>query len=348
MADAALDVARRGAGRGRPGRRGRHHQPAGLDRRVGPGHGRAGRPRPRLAGPAHGRRLPGLAGRGPALRAQRVGHQGRPPARRGRPRSPAATCASARSTSWIAWHLTGGAAARHRPVQRRGHRAVHAATAPTGTTGCSTRCASPGDRLPRIVDSSGIVGTGHRPRRRAADRRPRRRPAGVAGRPGLRAARDWPRSPSAPAACSTCASGPSGPAFARQGEHGTFPIVAWRQAAATDVGRRGDHAGRRHATSSGCATTSASSTAPSSPTRSPPRARRPTAWSTCRRCSGWAPPAGTTAPAARCSASPGAPGRPQLVRAVLEGVAQRGADLVEAAEADTGLSHRRACGSTAA
>ena len=31
-------------------------------------------------------------------------------------------------------------------------------------------------------------------------------------------------------------------------------------------------------------------------------------------------------------------GRPELVRAVLEGVAQRGADLVEAAEADSGLA----------
>ena len=31
-------------------------------------------------------------------------------------------------------------------------------------------------------------------------------------------------------------------------------------------------------------------------------------------------------------------GRPELVRAVLEGIAQRGADLVEAAEADTGLT----------
>src|SRR3954453_12419781 len=31
-------------------------------------------------------------------------------------------------------------------------------------------------------------------------------------------------------------------------------------------------------------------------------------------------------------------GRPQIVRAVLEGVAERGADLVDAAEADTGLS----------
>jgi len=33
-------------------------------------------------------------------------------------------------------------------------------------------------------------------------------------------------------------------------------------------------------------------------------------------------------------------GRPQVVRAVLEGIAQRGADLVEAAEADTGLPIR--------
>ena len=40
-------------------------------------------------------------------------------------------------------------------------------------------------------------------------------------------------------------------------------------------------------------------------------------------------------------------GRPQIVRAVLEGVAQRGADLVEAAEADTGLA-LAGCASTAA
>ncbi len=31
-------------------------------------------------------------------------------------------------------------------------------------------------------------------------------------------------------------------------------------------------------------------------------------------------------------------GRPEMVRAVLDGIAQRGADLLEAAEADTGLS----------
>ena len=95
---AALDVARRGAGRGRPGRRGRHRQPAGVDDRVGPRHRRAGRPGARLAGPAHDRHLPRAPGRRARRRAQRVGHQGRPPARRGRPRPRRATCASAPST----------------------------------------------------------------------------------------------------------------------------------------------------------------------------------------------------------------------------------------------------------
>ncbi len=47
------------------------------------------------------------------------------------------------------------------------------------------------------------------------------------------------------------------------------------------------------------------------------------------------------------SASPAARRRAHVVRAVLEGVAQRGADLVEAAEADTGLTDRDACASTA-
>ena len=40
-------------------------------------------------------------------------------------------------------------------------------------------------------------------------------------------------------------------------------------------------------------------------------------------------------------------GRPEIVRAVLEGVAHRGADLLEAAEADTGHADRDRCGSTA-
>ena len=55
------------------------------------------------------------------------------------------------------------------------------------------------------------------------------------------------------------------------------------------------------------------------------------------RCSGWARRCGTSGPGAPSSASPGAPAGPRLVRAVLEGVAHRGADLLEAAEADSGL-----------
>ena len=87
LAEAALDVARAAAGRRRAGGRGGGHEPAGVDHRLGPRHRRAGRPRPRVAGPADGRRLPRLAGRGAAVRPERVGDQGRPPARRGRSRS---------------------------------------------------------------------------------------------------------------------------------------------------------------------------------------------------------------------------------------------------------------------
>ena len=39
--------------------------------------------------------------------------------------------------------------------------------------------------------------------------------------------------------------------------------------------------------------------------------------------------------------------RAHVVRAVLEGIAHRGADLVEAAEAESGRTHRRGCASTA-
>jgi len=49
-------------------------------------------------------------------------------------------------------------------------------------------------------------------------------------------------------------------------------------------------------------------------------------------------PAWISAPGVPCSDWPEAPSGPNLVRAVLEGVAQRGADLVDAAQADTGLS----------
>ena len=74
--------------------------------------------------------------------------------------------------------------------------------------------------------------------------------------------------------------------------------------------------------------------------------RTPTASCSCPRCSGIGTPAwdygarGTLLGLTRGS------GRPQVVRAVLEGVAHRGADLVDAAEAD-GHRPSTSCGSTA-
>ena len=181
--------------------------------------------------------------------------------------------------------------------------------------------------LPTVVDSTGVFGE--------ATALPGAPPiAALVGdqqaqprRPGLRAARGWRRSRSAPAGCSTCAPGRRAPASARRSAHGTFPIVAWSRggertwgaeaimlSAGTNVDWLRDDLGiidSRGATA----------------TTSPRSASTPTAWCTCPRCSASARRTGTTAPAARCSASPAAAGRPQVVRAVLEGVAHRGADL---------------------
>ena len=195
----------RGAGRGRPGRRRRHRQPAGVDDRVGPRDRRAGRAGARLAGPAHDRHLPRAPGRRAPRRAERVGHQGRPPARRGRPRPHARPVRRHRRHVARVAPLR-GRAPRHRRHQRRRHRRCSAATAATGTTGCSTRSASRGVAAHGRRLAAACVGPATALDGRAADRRARRRPAGVADRPGLRAARRWPRSPSAPAACSTSTS----------------------------------------------------------------------------------------------------------------------------------------------
>ena len=64
----------------------------------------------------------------------------------------------------------------------------------------------------------------------------------------------------------------------------------------------------------------------------------PTASCTCPPSSGSAHPAGTTAPGAPCSASPVAASARRSSGPCSKGVAQRGADLVESAEADTGLA----------
>ena len=66
--------------------------------------------------------------------------------------------------------------------------------------------------------------------------------------------------------------------------------------------------------------------------------RRPTASSTCPALLGLGTPQWDYGARGTLLGLTRGAGRPQVVRAVLEGVAQRGADLVEAAEADAGLT----------
>lgn len=127
------------------------------------------------------------------------------------------------------------------------------------------------------------------------------------------------------------------PRFERQGEGGCFPIVAWRRGGTTTWGveavmlsagtnvewLRDDldiiaTAAESHEVASRCETTDGVVYVPALLGLGTPR------WDYGAR--------GTLLGLTRGSE------RPQIVRAVLEGVAQRGADLVDAAEADTGLT----------
>jgi glycerol kinase len=131
--------------------------------------------------------------------------------------------------------------------------------------------------------------------------------------------------------------GPTAPASAQRHPHGTFPIVAWSRggrltwgaeavmlSAGTniewlveDLGVLAD-AAESHTVASACKDTGGVVYVPALLGLGTPR------WDFGAR--------GTLLGLTRGT------GRPELVRAVLEGVAQRGADLVDAAEADTGLT----------
>jgi len=127
------------------------------------------------------------------------------------------------------------------------------------------------------------------------------------------------------------------PAFARRGHAGTYPIVAWRRHATTTWGveavmlsagtcvewLRDDlgviaSASESDAVAAACADTGDVWFVPALLGLGTP------VWDFGAR--------GTFVGITRGS------GRPEMVRAVLEGIAHRGADLVEAAEADTGLA----------
>jgi glycerol kinase len=127
------------------------------------------------------------------------------------------------------------------------------------------------------------------------------------------------------------------PRFERQGDGGCFPIVAWRRDGVTAWGVEAimlsagtnvewlrddlgiiDTAADSHEVASRCETADGVVYVPALLGLGTPR------WDYGAR--------GTLLGLTRGSE------RPQIVRAVLEGVAQRGADLVDAAEADTGLT----------
>jgi len=131
--------------------------------------------------------------------------------------------------------------------------------------------------------------------------------------------------------------GPKRPAFPARGQAGTFPIVAWARdgkltwgveaimlAAGTNVEWLRDDLGliataaESHDAAARCETTEGVVYVPALLGLGTPH------WDYGAR--------GTLLGITRGT------GRPQVVRAVLEGVAHRGADLLEAAEADTGLS----------
>jgi len=188
--------------------------------------------------------------------------------------------------------------------------------------------------LPRIVDSSGVIGhatalAGEPPI------------AGVAGdQQASLLGQGCTRPGQAKATFGTGAMldltlGPR-PAFAIRGDAGTFPVVAWRLdgeitwgieaimlAAGTNVEWMRDDLGvvtsaaASHEVASRCAHTGGVVFVPALVGLGTP------AWDYGARGA----LLGVTL----------ATGRPEVVRAVLEGVAQRGADLVEAAEADSGL-----------
>ncbi len=215
-------------GRGRAGGRRRRRQPAGLDGRVGPRDRRARRSRARLAGPAHRRRLPGLAGRGPAAGTEPVGHQDRQHLLDGADPDRARDLCVGTVDSWIVWHLTG----------RR-------TTSPTSPTPRSPGCSPPTPRgwdhdvLDRLrIPVAALPPTRRLHRARSAPPPPCTAHPRVCGIAGDQQASLVGQGCVAPGPAKITFGtggmldlvvGPDRPGFASRGPAGTFPIVAWRR-----------------------------------------------------------------------------------------------------------------------
>jgi glycerol kinase len=237
--------------------------------------------------------------------------------------------------TWIAWHLSGG----RLHVTDASNAAVTGLVVTSGSDWDDAVLGAlriPRAALPRIVDSSGVLGPAD-----ALDGAPPiaalvgDQQASLAGQgavhPGLA------KITFGTGGMLDVCVGPDRPLNARQGGHGTFPIVAWRRGGATTWGVEAvmlaagtnvewlrddlgviDTAEQSHEVAAACETSEGVVYVPALLGLGTPR------WDYGAR--------GTLLGITRGT------GRPQLVRAVLEGVAHRGADLVEATEADTGLT----------
>jgi glycerol kinase len=235
--------------------------------------------------------------------------------------------------TWIAWHLTGG----------RVHVTDLSNAAVTGLLDDAHTAWDPAvldvlrlppAALPALVDSTGVLGEAT-----ALDGAPPLA-ALVGDQQGSLVGQGCVRPGDTKVTFGTGAMldmcvGADHPAFERQGASGCFPIVAWREGGALTFGVEAialaagtnvewlrddlgviDTAAASHEIAARCDDTGGVVFVPALLGFGTPR------WDYGAR--------GTLLGVTRGT------GRPQLVRAVLEGVAQTGADLVEAAEADTG------------
>ena len=237
--------------------------------------------------------------------------------------------------TWIAWRLS-GRALHVTDLSNAAVTGLLRGDASAWNSAVLKALRVPESALPRLVDTSGVLGPAS-----ALDGAPPiaalvgDQQASLAGqgcvRPGLA------KITFGTGGMLDVCLGPERPAFDRQGGQGTFPIVAWRAgddlawgveavmlAAGANVEWLRDDlaviatAAESHDVAAACETTGGVVYVPALLGLGTPR------WDYGAR--------GTLLGVTRGT------GRPELVRAVLEGVAQRGADLVEATEADTGLT----------
>lgn len=237
--------------------------------------------------------------------------------------------------SWIAWVLSGGAV----HVTDHSNAAVTGLLLPDASGWSSKACAAlgiPESMLPRVVDTSGVFGEA----------------TVLAGSPPLASLVGDQQGSLVGQSCVApglakitfgtggmldLCTGTAAPASAQRAEHGTFPIVAWSRNGqltwgaeaimlsagtnvewlVTDLGIV-DSPAATHDVAAACDTTDGVVYVPALMGLGTPH------WDYGAR--------GTLLGLTRGS------GRSQVVRAVLEGVAHRGADLLEAAESDSGIS----------